>query len=71
MKFMFKVAGRYELIGILSVESAEQIDEIIHSLPIWKGGFMHIVEDYQWYLLTDYRIWASQLASLAEDTAMD
>ena len=71
MKFMFKVAGRYELIGIMSVDEPEQIDDIIHSLPIWKEGYMHIVEDYQWYILSDYRQWAKKLSSLAKNAAKD
>jgi muconolactone delta-isomerase len=66
MKFMYKVAGRYELVGFMSVEKTEQIDQIIHELPIWKSGSMHIVEDYQWFLLSDYRAWAAQLKQLAK-----
>jgi len=65
MKFMYKVAGEYKLVGVIEVENAESIDRIIHGLPIFRDGNMDMIESYEWLVLADYRDWASQLEALA------
>ncbi len=65
IKSIYKVAGKYEVIVILSVESGDQIDEIVHSMPIWTQGYSHIVKEMQWTLLRPYENWAKQLEGLA------
>ena len=65
IKVIYKVPGKYDVILIMGVESVDQIDEIIHSLPIWKQGYDYIV-DLEWTLLRPYEHWAKQLDELAE-----
>ena len=64
IKNIWKVAGKYDVLLVLDVESADQIDEIIHSLPIWKLGYEYIV-DLEWTLLRPYANWAKHLEELA------
>ncbi len=64
IKNIWKVPGKYDVILVMSVESADQIDELIHSLPIWKLGYDYIV-DLEWTLLRPYENWAKHLEELA------
>ena len=64
IKHIWKVPGKYDVLLVLGVDSADQIDEIIHSLPIWKLGYEYIV-DLDWTLLRSYESWAKQLDELA------
>ncbi len=64
IKNIWKVAGKYDVLLVLDVESADQIDEIIHSLPIWKLGYEYMV-DLEWTLLRPYANWAKHLEELA------
>ena len=64
IKNIWKVPGKYDVLLVLDVESADQIDEIIHSLPIWKLGYEYIV-DLEWTLLRPYANWAKHLEELA------
>ena len=49
---------------LMGVDSVGQIDEIMHSLPIWKLGYDYII-DMEWILLRPYENWAKQLDDLA------
>ena len=62
---IYKVAGKYEVIVILKVESADQIDEIVHRMPIWQQGYSHLITEIEWTLLRPYENWAKQLEELA------
>ncbi len=64
IKHIWKVPGKYDVLAVLGVDSVDQIDEIIHSLPIWKLGYDYIV-DLEWTLLRPYEHWAKQLDELA------
>ncbi len=65
IKSIYKVSGKYEVIVILEVESTDQIDEILYSMPIWTEGYSHIVKELDWTLLRPYEHWAQQLEGLA------
>ena len=64
IKNIWKVAGKYDVIVVISVESVDQIDEIMHSLPIWSLGYDYII-DMEWTILRPYEHWAKQLDKLA------
>ena len=66
VKHIWKVAGKYEVILVLTVDSADAPDEIIHSLPIWKLGYEYIV-DLEWTILRPYANWADHLNKLASE----
>jgi muconolactone delta-isomerase len=65
LKHLWKVPGKYEVIAVVGVDSVGQMDEIMHSLPIWKLGYDYII-DIEWTLLRPYEEWAKQLDELAE-----
>ena len=48
----------------MSVESEDQIDEIMHSLPIWNLGYDYII-DMEWMVFRPYAKWAKQLEELS------
>jgi len=64
IKNIWKVPGKYHVIVLMGVDSVDQIDEIMHSLPIWKLGYDYII-DMEWILLRPYENWAKQLDNLA------
>ena len=66
LKHIWKVAGKYEVIAVLDVDDGDQIDEIIHSLPIWKLGYAHIVPELTWTPLRPYANWAEHLNTLSK-----
>ena len=66
IKAIWKVAGEYQVIAVMDVESGDQIDEIVHSLPIWRLGHAHIVPRVTWKPLRPYENWATQLETLAK-----
>jgi muconolactone D-isomerase len=66
IKNIWKVAGEYQIIAVLDVDSGDQIDEILHSLPIWRLGYAHIVPKLSWKPLREYQNWAEQLKTLAK-----
>jgi len=66
IKNIWKVAGEYQIIAVLDVDSGDQIDEILHSLPIWRLGYAHIVPKLSWKPLREYENWAEQLKALAK-----
>ncbi len=64
IKHIWKVPGEYHVVVVLGVDSVDQIDEIMHSLPIWKLGYDYII-NMEWTLLRPYENWAKQLETLA------
>ena len=64
IKNIWKVPGKYDVIVLMGVDSVDQIDEIMHGLPIWKLGYDYII-DMEWILLRPYENWAKQLDDLA------
>ena len=61
---IFKVAGKYEVILIVEVGSEAELDEAIHSLPIWHEGYQDMV-DIEAIALRPYSEWGEQLDRLA------
>ncbi len=66
IKAIWKVAGEYQVIAVLEVDNGDQIDEIVHSLPIWKLGYAHIVPKISFKPLRSYENWGAQLNTLAQ-----
>ena len=64
IKHIWKVPGKYDVLLVMAVESVDQMDELMHSLPIWKLGYDYIV-DMEWILLRPYEHWAKQLDELS------
>ena len=66
IKHVWKVAGNYEVIAVLDVENADQMDEALHNLPVWRNGYAHIVPEITWTPLRSYENWAEQLKTLSK-----
>lgn len=66
IKNIWKVAGKYEVVAVMEVESGDDLDTIVHSLPIWKLGYAHIVPEINWIPLRSYQNWSTQLKTLQE-----
>jgi muconolactone delta-isomerase len=64
VKNAWKVPGKYDVFIVVEVQSADQIDEIMHSLPLWKLGYDYII-DMEWILLRPYEDWAKQPGELS------
>jgi len=67
IKAMYKVPGKPAVVAILEVNTADDIDHAIHSLPIWKLGYSHIVTELTWTVLRPYENWAEDLKKLAQE----
>jgi muconolactone D-isomerase len=67
IKALYKVPGTPEVVSILDVNSADDIDHAVHGLPIWKLGYSHIVAELKWTPLRPYENWAAELKQLARE----
>jgi muconolactone delta-isomerase len=67
MQALYKVPGKAEVVGIMDVHTADDMDHAIHSLPIWKLGYSHIVTELTWTPLRPYENWAEELKQLAQE----
>ena len=67
IKALYKVPGSPEVVGILDVNTADDLDHAVQSLPIWKLGYSHIVTDLKWTPLRPYENWADDLKKLARE----
>ena len=61
---IWKVAGADEAVGVMTVESAEQLDAI-YDLPLWAGGNSHLVESVEWVPLRPHADWVDDLKRLS------
>ena len=66
MKAIWKVAGKYEVVAVLDVAAGDDMDAIVHALPIWRLGYAHMVPEINWIPLRPYANWAEQLKELAK-----
>lgn len=64
IKNIWKVAGKYEVVAVMDVASGDDLDVIVHSLPIWRLGYAHVVPEITWIPLRSYENWSKQLATL-------
>ena len=67
IKGIWKVAGRPEVIAILDLPSADDLDQAIHALPIWKLGYSHFARDVEIVALRPYENWAEDLKKLSQE----
>ena len=51
--------------AVMEVDSGDDMDAIVHGLPIWKQGYAHIVPEVNWIPLRPYENWSKQLEALA------
>ncbi len=67
IKALYKVSGKPEVVAILEFNTADDMDHAIHSLPIWKLGYAHMVTEITWTLLRPIENWAEDLKKLARE----
>jgi len=67
IKVAYKVAGKPEVYGVIEVETADDLDHAVHSLPIWQLGYSHLVTELEWIPLRPYAHWAEDLKKLAQE----
>src|SRR5690242_12222497 len=60
-KGIWKVAGQPEVITIIDVPGADDLDHALQQFPMWKLGFSHILLDFQIIPLRPYENWAEDL----------
>jgi muconolactone delta-isomerase len=61
---IWKVAGRDEAVGIMSVETLDDLDGI-YDLPMWASGNQHVVESVEWTPLRAHAAWVEDLKRLS------
>jgi muconolactone delta-isomerase len=66
IKALYKAAGTPDVIAILDLSSADDLDHAIAGLPIWRLGYSHIVTKLEITALRPYQNWAEDLNKLAE-----
>jgi muconolactone delta-isomerase len=66
IKGIWKVAGRPEIIAILDLPSADDVDHAMLQLPIWKLGYSHIATNLEVIPLRPYENWAEDLKELSK-----
>ena len=66
IKHIYKVAGKYQITAVMEVDDGDEMDDIIHNLPIWSLGYAHIAKNITWTALRPYENWAKQLEVLAK-----
>ncbi len=66
IKQIWKVSGKYEVLAVVEVDNSDDLDAIVHNLPIWKLGYAHIVVELNWIPLRPYANWAEQLKELSK-----
>ncbi|MBL6749113.1 MAG: hypothetical protein ISP90_01260 [Nevskia sp.] len=66
VKWVYKVAGSPQVVAVVEVGSADDMDHAINSLPIWSLGYSHIVTDVTWTPLRSYDSWGEDLKKLAQ-----
>lgn len=67
IKAMYKVPGLPEIIVIQDIDTADDMDHALHSLPMWKLGYSHIVTELKWTPLRPYENWADDLKKLTRE----
>lgn len=66
IKAIWKVAGKPEVVAVMEMDSGDDLDAAVHSLPIWALGYAHIVSDVEIIPLRPYANWAEQLKTLSQ-----
>jgi muconolactone delta-isomerase len=64
LKAAYKVPGKQEVITIMDVDTADDLDQI-YNLPIAQLGYSHLVIDILWTPLRLYENWVEDLKKLA------
>jgi len=67
IKAIYKVPGKPQVVVIMDVDTADDLEHAILNLPIWKLGYSHIVKDLEWTALRPYENWAEDLKKLARE----
>lgn len=61
IQWVHKVSGQYEVVGVMTVDSAEHLDELMHGLPVWRNSASHTVVDMEWLPVGSYEAWSQQM----------
>lgn len=61
------MAGKPEVYAVIEAETADDLDHMVHSLPIWRLGYSHVVTELEWIPLRPYTYWAADLKKLAQE----
>jgi len=61
---LWKVAGRDEAVGIMSVGRLDDLDGI-YELPMWSSGNQHVVQSVEWTPLRAHADWVGDLKRLS------
>lgn len=64
IKSAYKVPGEHRVVVIADLDSPERIDDVIHSLPLFKNGLWPHVQ-HTWTPLRLYADWTEDLKALA------
>lgn len=65
IKSAYKIAGEPRVVAVMEFESHDQMDRLLQQLPIWRGGFSHLIEDLTWTPLRAYENWHADLQALS------
>ncbi len=61
VKDIYKVAGTPEVIAIIDAKTGDDLDNLLHEMPIWKLGHCEFVHDVTLTPLRSYETWAQDL----------
>jgi muconolactone D-isomerase len=64
---IYKAAGTPDVIAILDLPTADDLDHAVASLPIWRLGYSNIVTKLEIVALRPYENWADDLKKLADE----
>ncbi len=65
IKDIYKVAGTPEVVAVVEVKSGDDIDNLLHEMPIWKLGYCQFIKDVTITPLRSYEHWAEDLKRFA------
>lgn len=61
VKSVYKVAGRPEAYIVFDAATTDVLEQSLHTLPIWKFGYFHLVTELEWIPLQSYADWVDEL----------
>jgi muconolactone delta-isomerase len=66
IEHLYKVPGKNEVIIIMNLDTADDIDHLIQNTPIFQMGYAHIVTEATWTPLRPYENWMEDLNQLSQ-----
>jgi muconolactone delta-isomerase len=65
IKWVYKIAGRPEIVWLVDATDHDDMDRFLEKLPIFSLGFAHLVRDLKVTPLREYAGWYTDLKRLA------